>query len=384
MARFYPRRFSEPGALRRIRPDRLIRFLEPHRDYLAGRGFHASDGKAAMLDYDALSAILMDPDEHMPQGLVNALYFVHEAATKDTMERLIDDARSMGIHLDLSEESTPADLAVAVWLERPELLERKHAEQRFLRRRNYECFRARAGKRREPDNGSLGALETALGEWFAERRRSRWCRITVHQDGDRSWYLVRHGDPMTREPSIRDGQPEAAYYRPEKFDVVLYDADRGELWINADRKEREVYRHQFAEHLFGDSDHFPPSKRYTLDPLRIDGRSALACADINGLKSVSLYEIRYLWPGEPSETEIRRADDLMAVYERRGRSIPAKAILAGARFRVRFADSKTVRTVEVRPPSTANFTRDDDAPIVEEWLRRRGFVLGSGSQDGTA
>jgi hypothetical protein len=31
--------------------------------------------------------------------------------------------------------------------------------------------------------------------------------------------------------------------------------------------------------------------------------------------------------------------------------------------------------VTIRPSNIAQYTRDDDAELVEQWLRRRGFIL---------
>ena len=49
--------------------------------------------------------------------------------------------------------------------------------------------------------------------------------------------------------------------------------------------------------------------------------------------------------------------------------------MPGAKFRVKFADSKTPRSVGIRPPKNTSLTRDDDSRLVEEWMRRREFAL---------
>ncbi len=38
MATLNPRRFAQPDSLKAINPDRLLEFLTPYKEYLAGRG----------------------------------------------------------------------------------------------------------------------------------------------------------------------------------------------------------------------------------------------------------------------------------------------------------------------------------------------------------
>lgn len=42
---------------------------------------------------------------------------------------------------------------------------------------------------------------------------------------------------------------------------------------------------------------------------------------------------------------------------------------------MKFSDSKTPHTITVKPSNIAQFTRDSDGALVEEWLLKRGFVI---------
>ena len=46
-----------------------------------------------------------------------------------------------------------------------------------------------------------------------------------------------------------------------------------------------------------------------------------------------------------------------------------------AAFSVKFEDGKSPRSVKIRPPNVATFTRDDDSLLVEKWLSARGFII---------
>jgi len=90
---------------------------------------------------------------------------------------------------------------------------------------------------------------------------------------------------------------------------------------------------------------------------------------------VRLKEIQYFWGGAEKEIEIRKANDIFAAYSGSGRAMPKKARIIRASFQVKFTDSKTARTVTIRPSNIAQYTRDSDASVVEDWLTRRGFII---------
>ncbi|KAF0112975.1 MAG: hypothetical protein FD149_2281 [Rhodospirillaceae bacterium] len=140
MATLNPRRFAQPDILKTIARDRLIAFLEPFARYLMDRGLGLSIGSE--IDYDRLSAILMDPDEKTPPEFADALYFIHEMSTSDEMDRLLEAAREANLVLDDIPDPSPADIAVQVWLKDRSLFERKHAE---LRPKSFEYFAGQDG-----------------------------------------------------------------------------------------------------------------------------------------------------------------------------------------------------------------------------------------------
>jgi hypothetical protein len=235
---------------------------------------------------------------------------------------------------------------------------------------------------KEPSAQTLLALESALDDHFQQMKRGRHAKVFCYPKSDGIWFLVRHGEPCKREGAIESGEPASVYYRPEKHDVLCYDVRRGELRINAETKKiRELYCAQFGLHLFGDEQQFPGTEKFTLEPLRTNGGDALACTDLPALEWVHLTEIQYYRGMPDGETEIHRAKDLSRAFERRGWPIPEDVHISRASFKVKFAESKTPRTVTICPPNVARYGRDSDAAIVEEWLIRRGFIVGTAGKD---
>jgi hypothetical protein len=164
--------------------------------------------------------------------------------------------------------------------------------------------------------------------------------------------------------------------------VLVYEPTIGEIRMHACGKgEKDLFRRQFGRHVFSKEDFFPETGKYTLEPLRNGGDTSIVCTDVDGMEWVRLKEIQFFWGGGEKETEIRKANDVFAAYAGRGRTMPQKARIIRASFQVKFTDSKTARTVTIRPSNIAQYTRDSDASVVEDWLTKRGFILAEQGDD---
>ncbi|MHB1462042.1 MAG: hypothetical protein ACYC1M_12225 [Armatimonadota bacterium] len=396
MANFNLHRFSNPGALKSISSEHLIAFLSPYKDFLRSRGLEIPSDTSVVdsFPYAALLQILMTPDAGMPKELIEALYFVHEMATTEGMDTLLTAAQLAGITLDNSPDATPIDVAIRVWLCAREILESKHAEQLLVKVRTFEYYQAVKvyGTRFTPTPTTptpnaeiITALQNDMDSWFVVKKRGSGTRVFCFPREDATWFIVRHGEPYKREGSLEAGESSSVFYRPEKHDVIVYQSEAAELRINAGTKgEKELYRKLFGSHLFGSEDHFPGKGKYSLDPLKYDGEASTVCSDVAGIEWVKLKEVQFLWGGAYEYVEVWKAADIFAVLRSRGKSIPQAARIIKASFYVKFEDSKTPRTVSVRPSNIAQFQRDGDGELVEAWLRARGFVLVPGSDENGA
>lgn len=383
MSTYDLRRFSNPDDLKKISPRRLLAFLDPHRKYFLDRGIALPpEENPDTLDYEGLANLFMTPDRSTPQGLADKLYFVHQMSTDEAADELLEELNRQG-HSIPEPNPTAADIAIYAWLVDSEMLERKHAEQHLLRVRHFEHFQAmkeHPEPYKDPGANRMAALEKDLADWFESKKRARGVRVFVYPKADEVWFVVRHGELYKREGAIDGEKSEAIYYRPEKHDVLVYAFEIGELRIHAcSPKEIQFYRTQFGLHLFGDENYFPGTSKYTLDPLKTDGGASLVCDDVSGLESVVLKEIRYYWPGPHPETEIRRGPDLFATLGAKQRHIPPTAKITRASLLMKLSGSKVPRTTTIQPSNIAQYTRDEDATIVEDFLRKRGFIKPRGS-----
>ncbi|HER25763.1 MAG TPA: hypothetical protein ENI69_01500 [Rhodospirillales bacterium] len=381
MATFNPRRFAQPDTLKLIAHNRLVEFLQPFATYLVDRGLTLPSGNGAEIDYGKLSMILMSPDENTPSELADALYYVHEMATRGEMDVLLEAAKEAGFALDDDSDTSPADVAVYVWLKDRDLLEKKHAEMIALRPKSFEYFAGKVGGPNpipNPTAKKISDIQAHLDAWFLENKRGDGSKVFVFPDeaNSKAWILVRHGKPLRREGTHDGGKSSSIYFRPEVHDVLIYNALLDEIAIvrSGTKGEKNLYREAFGLHLFGDADYFPGGDKFTLQPLLTDGVDSLVCTDIEGIEWIKLREVQRYWGGTQKEIETRRADDLFAAMEVRDASFSAKAKLTSAVFTVKFESVKTPRSVTIRPKNVAMYTRDEDSVRVEKWLTNRGFA----------
>jgi hypothetical protein len=386
MATFNLRRFSKPGMLRRIDPEHLIAFLEPYADYFSNRGVELpSTGNGDELDYKALSQALLNPNASTPDDLAEALYYVNEMSTQEGFDSLQEAIADTDLDVVIGENAAHADLAIQVWMQDRDLVERLHAEQFLFRPRSFEYFRTNNGSVPEfkiPPAETIRALEAELDEWFAKKRRGKHSKVYVFPKEDYTWFLVRHGKPYARESVIEAGESSAQYFRPEKFDVIVYNPVHGEIRMNAETKgEKELYRTKFGKYFFGDSEFFNGKSKFTLEPLREVGEDSILCDDIDGMEWVRLKEYQIFYGGAQKDVEIRKAEDIFASLRQRERSMPRSGTISKASFLIKFKDSKNARTVKLSSANRAQFKRDDDAEIIEQWMTNRGFIV-MNSEDG--
>lgn len=379
MAAFNLRKFTDPDLLKTISPDRLIAFLSPWRDYLGSRGLALPEAGKGSVDCDALAHILMQPDASAPKPMVDALYYVNETASQDGMDTLLDLAKARGVSIDHDPRTTVPDVAIQVWLAAPDLLREHHAEVVAFRQKNFLYYGGKNGALKalpSIDKNLRVQLQEVLDDWFEQHRRSRGCRVFVFPRDRKMWILVRHGLPMRREATHEDdGNSSAEVYRPQKHDVLIYDAATDEMAVHADTKgEVKLYLACFGRLAFGDEEYFPPADKFSLDPLVDDGAKALLCEDVEGIEAVRLVEYRRFWGGAYAETEVRKASDVFAALAGRGHDLGERGRLVGAVFKIKFTGSSKERSVTLRPPSNAKYERDEDSELIDGWLARRGFI----------
>lgn len=373
------RRFSNPSILKRIAAANLNAFFGPFESYLNGRGLQL--GSPGEIDYALLASILMAPDETMPDEMLDALFFVDEMSIPACFDDLMNEATALGIELAVGREPTTADLAVQIWLRNAESLERLHAERFLVKPKSFQTFLSTFAvlpPLRQPSPQQLTALQEELNDWFETHKRGRGTRVFVFIRDTRAWFLIRHGEPYRREGTLEGDESSSVYYRPEKFDVLTYNGELGELSIHAGTKgEKQIYCKMLGKHLFGGEDFFELDStggKYTLAPIVLDGPACLSCVEIEGIEEIALAELHFRHDSQQYHVEVHKADDVFAALQEIGRTIPESAQLLKATFRVTYENATRPRTLVIRPPAVTIVDRESDADVLERWMELRGFI----------
>lgn len=378
MATLYTSSFTRPHTLSRIEPALLRNFLNQFSDFLLNRGVQLDDD----LDLSLIARILMEPGPDTPRELIDALFAIKTMSVPRALSALEEEANRLGI--PITGEITQQEIALRVWMTDPEALLEKHAELAMLRVRSFQYFSAMDEEEPAyPTDQTLQSMERALDIFFGSKGHGFGTQVHVYPRGHEMWFLIRRGDRFRREATLDNGESGSIGFRPEKCDVVVYNQLTNEIGINAPTEAIQYeYRKQFGFYLFGRDNHFAGASKYSLEPLRELGEEALNVIDAPGIQWIRLTELQATVIRVEEELLTRKARDLFAQFRYDNFRIPAGWQLKGATFRVRFDDNPVPRSVTIKPPNVARYTRDSDATVVEEWLMRRGFIE-QGQIDGT-
>ena len=378
MSTQHQRRFSRPEVLASIRPELLRRFLTPYQSYFHGGGFDVEclDNRAGPVELTRLSDILLAPEVDIPPEVANALYAVHEVAVEENTELLEMLASSEQVPLEPN--STLLELALSLWMTAPKALKWIHQHQSCERKRAFEYFSAEGDASADFSLNTEGIrqLEQSLSYYFKKKDWGHGCRINHRPQSNEHWFLVSHGERYKRQATWEEGRMGTIGFRPERYDLIIYDTLTDELCVNAQTPtQREHYRKLFGFYLFGRENYFPGRSKYTLEPLLRDGAAALFTGDIPEIESVRLTELWYVIEDNVEEVRVHKAYDVFVAMKQHREGIPDGARLLKATFKLRYTGQSRERTLTLKPSNVALYTRDGDGPILEKWLHRREFVV---------
>ena len=188
MPAFNPRIFTNPDRLKQIAPARLKTLFGPWQDYLKARGLDLAAVSTDDLPLDYIAHILMNPDASVPEDMVDALYYEHETATDEGMEELFERAEAAGIEIEKDHDVSVADVSVQIWLARPMLLQRQHAETVAFTRSNFMYFAGSRTKKQAAELPTISdsdakTMQDRMNNWLEAKRRGRNCRIFAFPRG---------------------------------------------------------------------------------------------------------------------------------------------------------------------------------------------------------
>ncbi len=372
--------FTDITTIEQIADTELLALLRPHADYLCSRGL-AWPCAGERLNREALIVALLALDEHCPSDLIDALYLIRSVASSGQVFHLLALAESCGIDRESIASSSVLDMVVRLWLRRPDMIRRVAAEIELPHARRFDAWHV-AGRDRSlltevPSAEQLRAWEAEIDSWMRQHHHGGGATVIMSERGDRIAFVIRHGATLQRV-AVHAEQATSMVFRPSVHDVILYDRITAELNIHVHGNRERVKAFlcaSFARHILGVTDAMQRSARYSLDPLRDHGAGALTCDDTAALIAAELVELECAAESEVTDLRVRyHASDVFAALRFTAVSVAQYPQLRQARIRLHLSDA-TTRTVTIRPPNVALFERDGDTGVIDEWLRRRGFIV---------
>lgn len=378
--RFTLKRYADQGRLRRVRFELLMEFLVPYRPFFKKRSLVFAAGREEF-DYDGLAAVLREPGRDTPDALTDALFLLEDVSGPKNSDRLADLARSLEV--DLPEDFTSEDAAVAVFLADPDALRNVQCAAASRTPRKYDFFAPRQVPERPIalESEALHArIERELDRWLDQSGKGRGnVSFQTTFDGPSCLVTIRHGGHYRRENRIDVGQISTFAFRPPEYDVLLIDLPTGMIGMNLankSKRQREAFLRILGGAVLAPGNVYEPAVRYSFDPLWRDGTDAMRCDDIPGLENARVKEWAWHRMGVDLVRTVNVGTDLFAEMAK-GHvvAITPETQFSMAKFELRFVGNPTPRIVILRGSNTAEYTRDEDAPLIEEWLLRRGFRL---------
>ncbi len=374
------RRFAKIEFLRKVDFGLLLPMVRPFRTYIERKGGGAWSDDPRKFPFDSLASILASPGDDAPVKLFDAFFFVDEMSGEKIFDRLYQDALRAGIDFTGYGDLTPHDLAVLIWLQNPELLQRLHAGLHITKARRFETFFGKGGGIFDDGVEVIAGLENALNDFFRLNRKGTGVRVFIFEKDGEFWIMIRHGQPKKREAAITDdGESTGVLYRPEIYDVLIFSPERGDLQIHTSTVgEKKAYCKLIGTHLLRDATYFAyqrAPKKFTLEPFVRGWRQSLICTDIPGIESVTPIEVHFNVGGSPYHVEIHKAADLFEAFEKEKRQIPGHYIAERLGLRIKFVGSDSPRTVILCLPNIAIFERDSDSTPIFTLLDYRSFSL---------
>lgn len=379
------RSLTSPATLTAFDGGLLYDLLLPHRNYLAGHGYALPGARSDGLNLQAVARGLMADDPDFPAELADGLATIVEVGTDRNLAAIETATRRVPAE-ELGPEGepgSPIDMATRLWLVRPEVLKRIHAESSIPAVKRYESWRC--SEVDLPRFALPADPEPLMASWAADldahllaHHFGAGTRIYACPAGRLTYFLIRHGAILQRVPTHNDdGTTASVVFRPAVTDVLRYDPATGELGIHLQKHTKwlsEAIRATFSLRIFSLPHLFSGERRYTLAPIHERGEEAIDCSGHPLIDSVTMSEMEITYSDDEDGKIIYRAADVFAFLRTRGIAVGDQPRPTAVKLTFVMTDGCT-RTATIRAPNVAVYQRLGDDDVIGAFLLERGFIL---------
>jgi hypothetical protein len=361
------RRFGNPGFLRKIKPKNLMCLLRKFAVFFESKGINLSGGDLSEGQLEHLSALIVSPPATCPGDFLAAV---------DLLEMLtsgpgIDELRVVVPDLvkKVQEKGdTVGDIVLKVWILDAKAIQRIYTKFSLKRDRTMKSFRPGIiQKSSELTRNVCQAIAKELEFGCSDLFDIPICEVMAFPEAAGYALLIRHGERVKRiEVFDDDHRRDVKALRPVKHDVGFFDTQTGELLVSGRSDEvKNIYCQVFSKHLFGEINILKPSRRFTLDPLRI-GRDCLIRPELETVAASRLRKLILRRKGTTSIT-MHHSHDVYQELELRGHEYMKDFDLVKASFSIHLAWERRVLALMISPEDD-KIQGDIHDPNVRKWM----------------
>ena len=369
-------RLLKTDVLREMKPSSIANLLSPHADYFTSRGIDLTDVGEDGFDFSRLALVLASANELTPPVLVEHLDML-DLISSDQCFLNFENQYHEVLNRIKESDDTPADVAVKILLEAPDLAYREYDRQAVRAERSMVSFRVREGARFMGVNERrIELFKETVGPWFEENSRSATCRFSHLEEGDGHAFVINHGDLLKRLGVLdAEGNQESQVFRPEKIDIAHFHPLTGEWQVSGlGTKLQDLYRRAFGLAFYGSETALMPSKRYSLEPLR-DGPESIRCDMMATVQHAELKKLAVTTP-DGQDIIISKGMIFEGLNFMNSRFLQA-VHLREATISLKLANRKRRVSVRICPDRDTIIGNAAD-PAIDAWLRERQFANDDG------
>ena len=369
-------------------PDLLCRLLRKFPEVRCKQSHSSSSAVAPPThDYDALQVAWLAGT--MPRDLRDVFFYITFLGSATGWEHIQEEARSRNLHFDFPTEGlTHAELAVSAWLaagpKHRSILEGSYARTKFKGRYTFVYYLPSQDLRinfNVPTDEIMAAIRQELATYFGVATSDPDFDVTRVETPDEIRFLIRYQGQATCQESFDDKSNEPGLkYKPEEYDFVAYNIAHGNLRMTTNRgRDRAKYRLLFGKALLGNACAFAHEEpTVSLEPLKGPCRQIFKCEDIEGLAEVDPIAVGFHRISCPGKEIVWQADNNATLWESSALQpalVPDDTdTVRHAVVRYRLIDSPTRASIAVSQGNTIDYEQESHAPIMDNWLCRRGII----------
>jgi hypothetical protein len=271
-------RLLKAGVLNEMKPSSIAALLSPHAGYFQTRGITIDQVTEPRFDFTALANVLAFSTEQTPPRLVEQL---------DLLDLISDSQSALNFETEYhdaiqslrEDDDSPADLAVKILLNAPEIALREFNRQALNADRSHVSFRVRPGMPTfEIKPESIARFKDMVAAWFKDNARSEACIVHHLNEGSGDSFAIKHGEMLKRMSIFNaEGNEESCIVRPGRIDGAMFNRFTAEWQVaGLGLKVQELYRVALGLVFHGSKNALAYSNRYSLEPLRA-GPDSLRC-----------------------------------------------------------------------------------------------------------